>query len=98
MNLLQAALNKLAGNVETTVRVQKQRLQPLFIIFAKALRIDLLVLFFSGSAHAKFENFSTTINKNVLPSLNTLPLIINATDDSTTTLEITTNKAMQRVP
>jgi len=26
-----------------------------------------------------------------------LPLITNATDDSATTLEITTNKAMQRV-
>ena len=38
---------------------------PLFTIYAKALRGDLLVLFFSGSAHAKFENFSTTIKTNV---------------------------------
>jgi len=38
---------------------------PLFRSFAKALRIDLPVLFFSGSAYAKFENFPTTINMNV---------------------------------
>ena len=44
--------------------------QPLFRIFAKALVIDLLLLFFSGSAHAKFENFSTTIDMNVWPLLN----------------------------
>jgi len=43
---------------------------PLFRIFAKALRLDFPVLFFSGSAHAKFENFSTIINMNVWPSLN----------------------------
>ena len=43
---------------------------PLFRIFAKYLRIDSPDLFFSGSAHAKFENFSTTINMNVWPSLN----------------------------
>jgi len=43
---------------------------PLFRIFAKALRIDLLVWFFSRSAYAKFENFSTTINTNVWPLLN----------------------------
>jgi len=56
----------LFGDLATTVRFQKQRLQPsLFIVFAKALRIDLPVLFFSNSAHAKFENFSTTINMNV---------------------------------
>ena len=30
---------------------------PLFRIFTKALRIDLFILFFSCSAHAKFENF-----------------------------------------
>jgi len=63
--LLRVALKKLVGELETTVSVQK-RLQPTLLkMFAKALRIDLSVLFFSGSAHAKFENFSTTINMNV---------------------------------
>jgi len=37
---------------------------PLFRSFAKALRMDLPVLFFSGSAYAKFESYSTTINMN----------------------------------
>jgi len=60
--LLQAALKKLFGKLETTVRVKNVFSPPLFRIFAKTLRIDLLILFFSGSAHAKFENFSTTIN------------------------------------
>jgi len=64
--LLRVTLKKLVGEFETTVRAQKQGLQPpLFRIFAKALRIDLSVWFFSGSAYAKFENFSTTINMNV---------------------------------
>ena len=64
--LLRVALKKLVGELETTVRIQKQRLQPPpFRIFAKALRIDLPVLFFRGTAHAKFENSSTTINVNV---------------------------------
>ena len=64
--LLRVTLKKLVGELETTIRVQKQDLQPpLFRIFAKALRIDLSVLFFSGSAYAKFENFSTTLNMNV---------------------------------
>jgi len=63
---LRVALKKLVGELETTVSVQKQHLQPpLFRIFAKALRIDLSVLFFNGSAYAKFENFSTTVNMNV---------------------------------
>ena len=69
--LIRVALKKLVVELDITVRLQKQRFQPvLFRIFAKVLRIDLPVLFFSGSANAKFEKFSMTIFINIWPSLN----------------------------
>jgi len=64
--LIRVALKKLVVELDITVRLQKQRFQPvLFRIFAKVLRIDLPVLFFSGSANAKFEKFSMTIFINI---------------------------------
>ena len=56
-------LKKLVGELETTVRLQKNNVfsPALFRIFAKILRIDLPVLFFSSSAHTKktFQQQST---------------------------------------
>jgi len=43
---------------------------PQLRIFAKVLRIVSPVLFFNGTAYAKFYDFSTTINMNVWPSFN----------------------------
>jgi len=64
--LLRAEMKKIVVELETTIRVQNNVFSPsLFRIFAKALRIDLAVCLFSGFVHAKFENFSTTINTNV---------------------------------
>ena len=106
--LLRAALIKLVGELETAVRVQKQRLQPASAQnFCKDFesRIACFVLqrvslckvlkLFNDNQHERvtdIEHFRIwQVNQT------TLPLIINATDDSATTLEITTNKAMQRV-
>ena len=106
--LLRAALIKLVGELETAVRVQKQRLQPASAQnFCKDFesRIACFVLqwvslckvlkLFNDNQHERVtdvEHFRIwQVNQT------TLPLIINATDDSATTLEITTNKAMQRV-
>jgi len=79
---------------------------PLFRIFAKALRIDSPVLFFSGSCKVwkLFNNNQhervTVIEHFHICQVNqiSLSLIINAADNSATTLEITTKKLMQRVP
>jgi len=105
--LLRAALKKL-GELETTVRVQKQRLQPAFAQnFCKGFesRIASFVLqrlslckvlkLFNDNQHERV----TVIEHFRIWQVNqiTFPLIINATDVSATTLEITTNKAMQRV-
>jgi len=105
---LRAALKKLVGELETTVLVQKQRLQPASAQnFCKGFesRITCFVLqrlslfkvlkLFNDNQHERvtvIEHFPIWQFDQ-----NTLPRIINATDDSATTLEITTNKAMQRV-
>jgi len=105
---LRAALKKLVGELETTVRVQKQRLQPASVQnFCKGFesRIACFVLqrlslckvlkLFSDNQHecvTVIEHFRIWQVNQI-----TLPLIINATDDSATPLEITTHKAMQRV-
>jgi len=53
--LLKVALKKLVDELETTVRDKNNVFSPpLLRIFAKVLRVELLVLFLSGSAHAKF--------------------------------------------
>jgi len=106
--LLRAALKKLVGELETTVRVRKQRLQPASAQnFCKGFesRIACFVLqwlslckvlkLFNDNQHERV----TVIEYFRIWHVNqiTLPLIITATDDSATTLEITTNKAMQRV-
>jgi len=52
--LLKVALKKLVAELKTTVRDKNNVFSPpLLRIFAKVLRVELLVLFFSGSAHAK---------------------------------------------
>jgi len=106
--LLKVALKKLVGELETTVRVQKQRLQPASAqSFCKGFenRIACFVLqrlspckvskLFNDNQHERV----TVIEHFRIWQVNqiTLPLIINDTNDSATTLEITTNKAMQKV-
>jgi len=106
--LLRAALKKLVGELETTVRVQKQRLHPASAQnFCKGFesRIACFVLQrlslckvlkpFNDNQHERVavtEHFRIWQVNQI-----SLPLIINATGDSATTLEVMTNKAMQRV-
>jgi len=98
----------LVCELETTVRVQKQRLQPasaqnfckgfenIIACFVLQLLSSCKVLkLFNNKQHERvtvIEHFRIWQVKQI-----TLPLIINATGDSATTLEIATNKAMQRV-
>jgi len=107
--LLKVALKKLVGELETTVHVQKQHLQPASAQnFCKGFesRIASFVLqrlgpckvlkLFNDNQHERV----TVIEHFRIWQVNqiTLPLIINATGDSVTRLEIMTNKVMQRVP
>jgi len=101
-------LKKLVGELETTFRVQKQRLPPASAQnFCKGSesRIASFVLqrlcpckvleLFNDNQHERvivIEHFRIWQVNQI-----TLPLIINATDDSATTLEFMTNKVMQRV-
>jgi len=104
--LLGVALIKLVDELETTVRVQKQRLQPAAIYnFCKGFenRLVCFVLqrlspcklgkLFNDNQHERvtvIEHFRVWQVNQI-----SLPLIINTADDRATTLEITTNKAMQ---
>jgi len=106
--LLKVALKKLVAELKTTVRDKNNVFSPpLLRIFAKVLRVELLVLFFCGSAHAVLKLFNDNQHERVtviehfrIWQINqiTLPPIINATGDSVTRLEIMPNKVMQRVP
>ena len=107
--LLRAALKKLVGELETTIRIQKQRLQPASALnFCKGFENRLVCLalqrlspctvwkLFNNNQHERvtvIEHFRIWQVNQII-----LPLIINATGDSATAVEITTNKAMQRVP
>ena len=104
--LLKVALKSLLANSRPRYVYKNNVFSPsLLRIFAKVLRIELPVLFFSGSAHCKVRKLFndnqhervTVIEHFRIWQVNqiTLPLIINATDDSATTLEITRNKVMQ---
>jgi len=102
-------LKKLVGELETTVRVQKQRLQPVSAQnFCKGFesRVASFVLqrlssckvlkLFNENQHERV----TVIEHFRIWQVNqiSLPLIINATGNSATKIEIMTNKVMQRVP
>jgi len=107
--LLRAALKKLVGELETTIRVQKQRVQPISVYnFCKGFENKLACLalqrlspckvwkLFNDNQHERV----TVIEHFQIWQVNqiSLPLIINATDGSATTLEIMTKKVTQRVP
>jgi len=103
-------LKKVVGELESTVRVQKQRLHPAsaqklckgfesrfacFVFVLQRLRLCKVLKLFNDNQHERV----TVIGHFRIWQVSqiTLPPIINATDDSATTLGITTKKAMQRV-
>ena len=107
--LLKVALKKLVGKLKTTVRVQKQRLQPASAQnFCKGFesRIASFVLQrLSPCKVLKLFNNNQPERVTVIEHFwiwqvdkITLPPITNATGDNATRLEIMMNKVMQKVP
>jgi len=104
--LLRLALKKFVDELETTVRVQKQRLQTASVKnFCKGFENRFACFVFQRLSPCKvWKLFNDNQHERVtviehfrIWQVNqiSLPLIINTADDSATTLEITTNKAMQ---
>jgi len=103
--LLKLELKKLVGELETTVRVQKQRLQPASAEnFCKGFESRIASFVFQRLSPWKvLKLFNDNQHERVtviehFRIWQVLPLIINATGDSATRLESMTNMVMQRVP